>query len=105
MSDDSDSREQGVEFGPLDDVLAELDYPIDKSDLVEEHGDRELVLENKRPTLRETIGPLGETTYQSADEVKRSVLNMVGQEAVGRKGYSDRGGTTEQEMERSEESM
>lgn len=105
MSNDPDSRELGVEFGSLSEELDALDYPIEKSDLVESHGDRELELENERPTLRETIGPLGETTYQSSEEVKRSVLNMVGEEAVGRASYSDRGGTTEQELERDEESM
>lgn len=105
MSNDPDTREQGVEFGSLSEELDAIDYPIEKSDLVESHGDHELELENERSTLRETIGPLGETTYQSSEEVKRSVLNMVGEEAVGRANYSDRGGRTEQELERDEESV
>ena len=105
MSEDVNSREQGVEFGSLAEKLAAEDYPISKSALVEAHGEHELDLERDRQTLRETIGPLGETTFESAAEVQRSVVGMVGEEAVGRSNYSDRGGRTRQEYDRFEESI
>lgn len=89
----ADSREQGVEFGPLEDKLAELEYPIAQSDLLDSLGDQQLEMSGDSKTLREILGDQSEDrTYESADAVHQSVLNMVGAEAVGRTGYSDRGG-------------
>lgn len=90
-----ESREQGVEFGPLGDELADDEYPMSKEELLDRHGDRELELENGSQTLREVLDPLGETTFDSADDVKQSVMSMVSDEAIGRKKYSDRGGQGE----------
>ncbi|ELZ28010.1 hypothetical protein C474_15954 [Halogeometricum pallidum JCM 14848] len=87
-----ESREQGVEFGPLGDELADDEYPMSKEELLERYGDRELELENGSQTLREVLDPPGETTFDSADDVKQSVMSMVSDEAIGRKKYSDRGG-------------
>ncbi|WP_310925605.1 DUF5789 family protein [Halogeometricum salsisoli] len=57
-----ESREQGVEFGSLGDELADDEYPTSKADLLERYGDRELELEDGSQTLREVLGPLGETS-------------------------------------------
>jgi len=37
--------------------------------------------------------------YESAEDVRQSITNMVGAEAVGRKGYSDRGGSMQGEID------
>ncbi|WP_336023319.1 DUF5789 family protein [Halobellus salinisoli] len=92
-----DSREQGVEFGPLAGEIEDETYPINKETLLERYGDRELDLEGDTTTLREVLEPMGETTYESADDVRQSVIGMVSDEAVGRKNYSDRGGSTDTE--------
>lgn len=97
-----DSREQGVEFGPLADELDDEEYPIDKEGLLERHGDRELKLEGDTTTLQEVLEAQGETTYESADDVRRSVIGMVSDEAIGRDNYSDRGGSTDTEAETEE---
>jgi hypothetical protein len=90
-----DSREQGVEFGSLADELETESYPIGKEELLGTYGDREIVLEDDTQSLREVLGPLGEDEFESADDVRQSVMTMVGDEAVGRKNYSDRGGETD----------
>ena len=92
-----DSREMGVEFGPLAEKLEAEEYPIGKEELLDTYGDEELEMENDTQTLREILGPLGQDEFGSADEVRQSVLNMVGDEAVGRKNYSDRGDTPDVE--------
>lgn len=94
---DDDSREQGVEFGPLEDDLDDQEYPIDKEALLEEYGDRELGLGDDTVTLQTVLEAQGETTYESADDVRQSIVGMVSDEAIGRKNYSDRGGSTEAE--------
>lgn len=94
MADDTvDSREQGVEFGELAEDLENEDYPISQDDLVEKYGDRDLGLPSGSETVREVLAPMNEREYQDADGVRQAIFNMVGDEAVGREGYSDRGGS------------
>ncbi|GAA0247886.1 hypothetical protein ACFFQF_06515 [Haladaptatus pallidirubidus] len=83
-------REMGVELGELSDELDEHDYPASSDDLVEEYGDYEIEYPNGSERFEEVIGPLNET-YESADDVRQSIFNMVDSEAVGRQRYTDRG--------------
>lgn len=92
MPTDDESREQGVEFGSLADELENEEYPIEKSELLETYGDREIELQDGEQTLQEVLDPLGETTFESAEDVVQSVIGMVSDDAIGRKNYSDRGG-------------
>lgn len=92
MNNENESRTQGVEFGELADELEKATYPMDKAEVVERFGDHELGLEDRDETVRSVLGPMGETTYESRDEVEQSILTMVGDDAVGRENYSDRGG-------------
>lgn len=91
----ADSREQGVEFGQLADDLHSHDYPATRREIVDEYGDRELDVADGSQRLEEVL--VGrregdEETYGNAGEVQQAVLNMIGEEAVGRADYSDRGG-------------
>ncbi|MDZ5810904.1 hypothetical protein U4E84_06050 [Halorubrum sp. AD140] len=99
-----DSRKQGVELGPLADDLEDEEYPLELGALLERYGDREVGLGDDTSTLRTVLGPQDEATYDSADDVRQSIVGMVGDEAIGRKNYTDRGGNTEAE-EGDEESM
>ncbi|THE66714.1 hypothetical protein D8Y22_00895 [Salinadaptatus halalkaliphilus] len=109
-------RELGVDVGALDDELESHDYPTSQDDLLEEYGDREVVMGDETMTLEELIGPMGEDEYESADEVEQAIMNMVSDEAIGRKNYSDRTppaagedrqdeGAPEQEGQREQESF
>jgi hypothetical protein len=97
MADESDTRQHGVEFGEFGDRMDSLDYPIDHADLIEKHGDAELGLPDGTTSLEEVLEELQDEgqTYQDAEELETMILNMVGDEAVGREGYSDRGTSTE----------
>jgi hypothetical protein len=99
---DDDSREQGVEFGSLADDLEDEEYPLDQDTLLERYGDRELGLGDDTATLRTVLEPQGEATYESADDARQSIIGMVSDEAIGRKNYSDRGGSTEAEKDTDE---
>jgi hypothetical protein len=92
MTTTDERREQGVEFGDLADDLEAAEYPVDKPTLLERYGEREIAFEDATRTLSELLEPLGEDRFESAEAVRRSVLNVAGDEAVGREGYSDRGG-------------
>ena len=90
--EEGDTRHQGVEFGDLDEKLESIDYPVSLDELLAEHGDAELDLSGETRTLEKLLEPFEDDTYESADEVRQSILTMVDDEAIGRKNYSDRSG-------------
>ncbi|MFC4436423.1 MULTISPECIES: DUF5789 family protein [Natrialbaceae] len=89
MSDDN--RELGVELGNLEEDLESLEYPVSQDELLEEHGDEEIGMGGEESaTLEELLEPLNEDEYGSYDEVEQAIMNMVSDDAIGRKNYSDR---------------
>ncbi len=92
----SDNRDRGIEFGDLASELAEEQYPLSKSDLLAAYGSFELEHASGTVTLQELLTEEGDREFENPDAVHEVILNMVGEEAVGRQGYSDRGtGTAE----------
>ncbi|WP_226005235.1 DUF5789 family protein [Natrinema salinisoli] len=85
-----DSRELGIELGDLQEKLENQEYPIGHDELLEKHGDETIEMSGNTTTLEELIGPLGEDEYRDYGEVEGAIMNMVGDEAIGRKNYSDR---------------
>ncbi|ARS89422.1 DUF5789 family protein [Natrarchaeobaculum aegyptiacum] len=85
-----DSRTLGVELGDLEDQLESAAYPLEHDELLDEYGDAEIEMDDHETTLEELIGPLNEDEYGGYDEVEQAIMNMVGDEAIGRKNYSDR---------------
>lgn len=103
----SESREHGVDFGSLREKLESHEYPTTLEELLAAYGDAKLDLSDSSTTLREILGEQSESTgeqrFESAEEVQQSVFNMVGEGAIGRKGYSDRGGETPDDSTDSDE--
>jgi hypothetical protein len=97
MAEEDDTRQHGVEFGAFGYRMDSLDYPLDHDTLVGEHGDAEIGLPDGSTRLDELLAPLQDEdqTYQDAEELETMILNMVGDDAVGREGYSDRGTSSE----------
>lgn len=104
MTADDERREQGVEFGPLADDLEDAEYPMEKAELLDTYGDRTIALQDGEETLRSILGPLGAMTFDSADQVRQEVIGMVGDQAIGRKNYTDRGGVTTEDDSRNGDS-
>ncbi len=86
-------REQGIDFGPLAEELPTLHYPIEKHELLRSYGSRKLDLANGETTLREILERDDEDAYEDVESIRQSILGLVGDEAVGRQEYTDRGGT------------
>lgn len=104
MSSDDDSRKQGVEFGTLADDLEAEEYPMDKDELLAEYGPHRIELGEDSESIEDILGPVGDTTYDSAEEVIDNVISMVSDDAIGREEYSDRGEELNEEQ-RQEESI
>lgn len=101
-TDSDDTREHGIEFGDLPDDLEGESYPLSHETLLERYGDRELGVADDQVALAEVLLPESEQEYEDVESVRQAILNMVGDEAVGREGYSDRGGNTEETDDSSE---
>jgi len=87
----SDNREAGIEFGDLAEELEQESYPLTKAELLERYGDRRLGEADGSTTLRDVLGQTGDDEYRDAEEVRQSIMNMIGDDAVGRTNYTDRG--------------
>ncbi|QKY19867.1 hypothetical protein B4589_005535 [Halolamina sp. CBA1230] len=96
MASEDDDRKHGVEFGSLADDLENEEYPIDNEELLETYGDRELELQDGSQSLRDVLELQGERTFDSAEAVMDAVVGMVGDDAIGRKYESDRGGMADE---------
>ena len=95
-----DDRELGLDFSNVEDDLENEDYPITADELLDKYGDREIETAGGSESFGEVLVTGGDEEFESFDEIKQTVLNRVGQEAVGRKGYSDRGaGSAEGEQD------
>ena len=91
MTEGNRAREQGIEFGEVDAALSETEYPVTSGELVDDHGDAELRTSRGHETLDDTLGEYDANhAFESESEVKHAVLTMVGGDAVGRRGYTDR---------------
>ena len=87
-----DSRVRGVEFGDLQEDLESLDYPVSRETLVDRFGSRELDLVDGTTTIEDVLSrDPADRTYRSAEAVRRAAMRLVGSDAVGREGYTDRG--------------
>lgn len=83
-------RELGIDFGSLAQDLEESEYPTTSSALVDDHGDTVLQFQTGEQTLRELFEPVVDEQFESAAEVRETIFTFVGDQAIGRKGYSDR---------------
>ncbi|WP_227380666.1 DUF5789 family protein [Haladaptatus halobius] len=83
-------RELGVDFGEFGAQLEDQTYPITTDELLEAYREYELDLAAGTETVEEILEPLRNEQYDSAAEVRQTVLLMVGDRAIGRKYYSDR---------------
>lgn len=86
-----DSREQGIEVGDLADEVAAMGYAVSRETLLEKYGDRTLELPDGSVELEEVVNIADENRVENVEAVRETVFNLVGDEAVGRKGYSDLG--------------
>lgn len=106
MAGDPPDRVEGVDFTTINAVLEELPYPITAAEFVDRHGGRAIERTSAEPiTVRELYDGMGEDTFESADELRQSILNFMPRESVGRPRYSDRGGRTPQELAEPDESL
>lgn len=100
MSDDSPDHVEGVVFSDINPTLEEISYPIRKSELIDQFGDREVERANANPiSIGELFDRMGGTTFESPESIRQMMLSQMPRNSEGRTNYSDRGGATPVETE------
>lgn len=100
MTGTIEDRQLGVYFGDVGEALENHEYPATAAELSAAYGDEriEIELANTTVPLSELFDPI-EETFQTSEDVLATMLMMVGMDAVGRKRYTDRGGSPGIEQE------
>ena len=83
-------RAVGLDFGDLEGALDGHEFPSTGRELIEAHGDHRIGHQRGSVRFGEVMEPVAGETYDSPGAVHQAVLNVIGEEAVGREGYSDR---------------
>lgn len=84
-----------MRIAELSDYLeTELDYPIDQGTVIEHIGSIEIDSPDvdQPETVEAIVGPVGQQTYGSAEELYTTIIGNLSDEYIGRKFYDDRGG-------------
>lgn len=84
------TRDLGVEFGDLEGILEDEEYPITGEELIEKYGDHTLDMSGGEQTLRDILEPVAEQEFQDVGSARQTIVGFVDREAVGRPRYSDR---------------
>ena len=66
------------QLGDLDEALESHDYPVTTNELVEAYGDYELETQGGNKSLRDVLSSTDDQIYDSADDVRRRVLGLIG---------------------------
>lgn len=72
------------------DLFGSETFPCTSSRLVDEYGDQSLELENGETTVGELFETLPDAEFETCEDALEAAYGVVGEEAIGRKGYSDR---------------
>ena len=68
-------------------------FPTTTAEFVEEHGELKLELPNGASTLEDVFDCLPNEELETEEDARLAVYSALGEEAIGRKGYSDRDAT------------
>lgn len=96
MSKRSAKCAYGIELNGFGDALGREEYPVRAKRLAAEYADHELRVVGGRVSVGEVLSAHAacDATYDSPAEVRHAIRTLVGDAAVGRSGYSDRGAPT-----------
>jgi len=74
----------------LDETVGAHSYPATTEEVIEEYGDLELELPNGNETLETVLSRLDSETFEHHEDLRLAAMSAMSNNAIGRKGYSDR---------------
>jgi hypothetical protein len=81
-----------------EDSFATHTFPSTTDEFVEEHGHIELELANGTTTLGDVLDCMPNERLETEEDARLSIYSALGEDAIGRKGYSDRDATQPGEL-------
>ncbi|MGM0606247.1 MAG: DUF5789 family protein [Halobacteriota archaeon] len=95
-------RDRGVEFGSLANRIDDATYPMDLETTVDRFGAETVDLGDEAVSVDSllelltsdgtAVGANKGVRFESPEELRETILSLVGEAAIGQKGYTDRGG-------------
>ncbi|UHH25625.1 DUF5789 family protein [Halobacterium noricense] len=82
-----------VRLGELEAELQDETYPLDREYVVESYGDYDLDLAGGEESVEDALGRVDDDHFESHADLVATIEDGVGGEAVGRRNYTDRGGS------------
>jgi hypothetical protein len=64
--------------GELEDALEDYDYPTTADELIDEYGEYEVETNEGWKTVNELLSSVGDSEYESAEEVQLKLRKLVG---------------------------
>lgn len=74
----------------VENTFATHTFPTTTAELIEQHGHLELSLPNGAVTLGEVLGRMPNEELETEDDARLTTYSALSEDAIGRKGYSDR---------------
>jgi hypothetical protein len=74
----------------IENCCAEHTFPTTTAELIEAQGETELELPGGVVTLGEVLGRLPGERFETAEDARLMTYSVLSEDAIGRKGYSDR---------------
>lgn len=95
------TRVQGIEFGDLEQRLQSVSYPVTGDELIGRLGGETVELTDGSLRVETALDDHRDQHFGTTDEVLQTLKQMVGSDAFGRAGYSDRGNAMDDRDDRS----
>lgn len=74
----------------VDESFAAHTFPTTTAELIEAHGEMTLELPNGAVTLESVLSRMPNEELETEEDARFTTYSALGEEAIGRKGYSDR---------------
>jgi hypothetical protein len=78
-----------TKLSELDGLLAEMDYPVDRTAVLDRYGEVTLVLAEGEERLGDTLEHSTQERFHSGDELRGEIMQFLPRNAVGEPFQSD----------------
>lgn len=72
------------------DLFDDMDFPTTSEEIIATHGKRNLSLANGNETVERVFARCGPETFDTPEDALLTLYSSVSDDAIGRKGYTDR---------------
>lgn len=79
-----------MRLSEFDALIDRFTYPTSSEDIIAAHGPEELEMQNGQETVEQVFRRCGPESFTDPNEVRMTLYGSLSDDAIGRKGYTDR---------------